>query len=210
MKLSTVHTNAMAFPVEDPDRFSDAKISHALRLPFHPALTKTAMRLDKFEDLPVDTLRRYYSGLIIDVNGTLVEPEEDDLSQPVLEKLKEIRDKMPVCIFGRQLPAFYGLHIPVVKNVPAKPSKAGFDIAVYRYLQSKNRSRGLVYPDECAMVGDDFLTDGGCRQLNMKFVYVKSRNSHQGLVPRINRRIAETIAGIHDRWRRKPTLELTR
>jgi predicted HAD superfamily phosphohydrolase YqeG len=166
-----------------------------------PELSRTLLDLDRFEDLNVDDLRRTVRGLIIDVEGTLT-GINGDFTPEVVEKLREIRAKMPACIFcndQRRWPVFEQLSIPVARNLPDKPDPRGFDVALQMHLQPKKRTSGLIRPEDVAMVGDNYLTDGGCRQLGMQFIHVRRREGPEKSFSKITRLFGENIASMHHR-----------
>ena len=114
------------------------------------------MKNSKFEDLKIDNVRQWVSGLVIGVEGTLRPHHTQTLSDPVIEKLKEARDKMKVCILsnnneGHEI--FQQLGIKVVKHVPPQPSPEGFNMAAQKYLN--------LPPGRCAKVGDNILNMNG-------------------------------------------------
>jgi predicted HAD superfamily phosphohydrolase YqeG len=191
---------------KEPEKVSASQIARCLALPFRPDLTSTLMRLDRFEDLPVDRVKTLVRGLIIDVDGTLIKPGMDHIPADVIDKIRAIREKMPVCIFTddqESFPEFEMLGIPVVRNVPPKTDPRSFDVAVQLYLQYRQRDASMLYPAQCAMVGDNFLTDGTCREIGMKFIHVQSLTGRESGVRTWTRNFANRVARFHDRFRRK-------
>ena len=187
-----------------PEKVTAAEIAYGLTLPFRPGLTDAMMRLDRFEDLPVDRVKALIRALIIDVDGTLIRQGTELFPHEVIKKILEIREQMPVCIFPddqERIPAFEQLGIPVVRNVPPKTDPRSFDVAVQLYLQNLHHSTRMLYPGQCAMVGDNFLTDGACRKIGMQLIHVKPLIGRESVFRVMTRNLADGIAKIHDRFR---------
>lgn len=185
-------------PDENREGVNFDKISFALGLPFNPSHTDTMMELEKFEDLNVDRIRRMVSGLVLDVDGTLVPHHSYDFSPEVVEKLREIREKMKVCVFsnnGQEREIFIQLGIPVVKHAAPKPAPEGFHRAATHYLNLK--------PQRCAMVGDNILTDGGARKAGMELILVNPIPGSEGFFHKLTRGYGHTVKRMHDRLFRR-------
>jgi len=186
--------------VMDNDRegVNSDKFWHTLGLVFKPRLTKTMMRLDKFGDLPIESLiRMQIRGLIIDVDGTLTEHHNQEFKPEVIAKLHEVRENFKACFFSNNAdvrPELLRTGIPFVHNVPAKPDPIGFELAARLKL-------GLE-PYQCAMVGDNFITDGGCRKAGMPFIHVKPIPGPESFGHRLTRSYGIAVANLHD-WRRE-------
>ena len=169
------------------------KIAFALSLPFRPGCTETLLDLERFEDLKVDTIRSYTTGLILGVEGTLVAHHSENFAEPVVKKLIEIRDKMKVCIFSNNAqgrPIFEQLGIPVVKHAAPKPEVVGFRRAAQHYLN--------LSPGQCTMVGDNILTDGGARQAGMQLILVDPIPGREGFFHKLTRGYGRAIKSMHD------------
>jgi predicted HAD superfamily phosphohydrolase YqeG len=192
---------------KEPEKVSAGQVARCLTLPFRPRLTETLMRLDKFEALPLEEIKTLVRGLIIDVDGTLIKPGMDRIPYDIVEKIKAIRDIMPVCIFPddqEHIPELEQLGIQVVRHLPPKTDPRSYDVAVQLYLQPQNRSNRLIYPDQCAMVGDNILTDGFCREIGMKLILVKPIESQSESSIRIfTRSFADGVARLHNLFRQK-------
>lgn len=190
---------------KEPEKVSAGQVARCLTLPFRPGLTSSLLRLEKFEDLSLDEIKALVKGLIIDVDGTLIKPGMDRIPHDIVEKLKAVRDMMPVCIFPddqEHIPELEQLGIPVVRHLPRKDDPRSFDVAVQLYLQPQNRGNSLIYPDRCAMVGDNFLTDGVCREIGMQFIHVKPLEGRESSIRTFTRNFADGVARLHDRFRR--------
>ncbi len=187
-----------------PEKVTAGQYADIMTLPFRPKLTSTLMRLERFIEMPVDKVKQSVRALIIDVDGTLLEPGAKHVAPAVLEKLKEIRDKMLVCIFADDmegLPVLEQLGIPNVRNVPPKRDPRSFDVAIQLCLQNRHHRTNFLYPRDCAMVGDNFLTDGTCRKIGMHFIHVRPMEGNDGFLRTFTRNMADDIARFHD-WLR--------
>jgi uncharacterized protein len=182
------------------------RIGHTFSMAFNPRLSETVLRLKCFEELPVLDVSRRWEGLIIDVDGTLTTPGNDEIPAEVLQKLAEIRKAMSVCIFGRDMWQLRKLGIPIVRNVAPKPDPTGFETAANLYLKTNRKSGMIIDPKNCAMVGDDFSTDGGCRITGMKFIHVEPRinaaREEEPFLKRVTRDTSEKIADAQEMIRK--------
>lgn len=158
-------------PVQDKSRegLNLTKIVHAIKLPFSRKLSVPMLELERFTDLDIEFIATKIRGAILDVDGTLVEHHGQTFDPKVIATIEELRRVMPVCIFSNNSdsrPALLELGLPVVTNVKPKPHPQGFLVAADKYL-------GGLNPREVGMFGDNYLTDGGCRYLDMPFIHVK-------------------------------------
>lgn len=191
---------------EDTSRegLTPEKLFHALALPFHPGLTRTMQHLEKFDDLDINRISASIYGLVLDVDGTMVSHHTNDFSPAVLEKLREIKARIPAVVFsnnGEDREIFRQIGIPVVTRVAPKPEPSGFKVAIDMHLQNKHVNHPAVYPQQCAMVGDNFLTDGGCRKIGMKFIHVKPIPGNEKLMHRATRGYGHLVSRFHDLFR---------
>lgn len=189
---------------KEPEKVTATQFARCLTLPFSPKKTKTLMNLEQFQDLPIDRINLLVRALIIDMDGTLVKPGMDHIPHDVMKKILAIRDKMPVCIFSddqEYMPEFEQNSIPVVRNVPPKTDPRSFDVAVQLYLQNRHGSTRLLYPSQCAVIGDNFLTDGVCRDIGMEFIHVKPLTGRESTARKLSRDFAEWVAHLHSRFR---------
>jgi|GEM_PF-5213126 len=189
----------LQFKDNDREKLNSGKLGFALGLPFNPSHTDTMLELEKFEDLKIPTILMYSRSLILDVDGTLVAHHSNDFSPEVVEKLKEIRTKMNVCVFSnnnQEREIFTQLGIPVVKNAAPKPDPAGFRRAAEHYLHME--------PQRCVMVGDNLLTDGGCRQaeIDMGLILVDPIPGPEGFFHKLTRNLARSVKNAHDTFLR--------
>lgn len=189
----------LQIPRPDAGKMSPAQIEWGTKLLTHPYYTRTTLDLKRFEDLDVDALRRSGAGLVLDVHGTLLGYGKDAFSPAVVEKLREIRAQMRVCVFpdhDEEYSIFQELGIPVMKHAVPKPEPAGFERAAHNYLNLK--------PEQCIMVGDNLLTDAGAKQTGMRMILVDPLPGSEGLGYKIGRGYARAVKKLHDRlFRRK-------
>lgn len=193
MALHTPRGGIIRVDDESREGLNLEKLTFALALPFRPECTETLLDLERFEDLDVDRIRRYTYGLVLDVDGTLVAHHSEDFSEAVVDKLREIRAKMNVCIFSNNAqgrPIFEQLGIPVVKHASPKPEAAGFKRAARHYLN--------LPPGQCTMVGDNILTDGGARQAGMQLILVDPIPGSEGIFHKLTRGYGRAIKSMHD------------
>lgn len=164
-------------------------------------MTRTLLRVNKFADIePAFLTKRKIRGLIVDLDGTLIEHGGETLPPEVIEKMRDLlRDQIRICIFSNNLSgrsrAFVDLGIGVVSNIPRKPNPQGFLMAMKQNLE-------LDKPEECAMIGDDFNTDGGANDVGMHFIHVKPIRGKEPLWVKITGGYADIWARFHDLLRR--------
>lgn len=184
------------------ERTSFEAVSYGLKTLFKPSLTKTLKgqgNIERFEDLKIDELMKGVRALILDVDGTLTCGNED-FSPAVVEKLREIRAKMPACVYcnqNRRWPIFEQLGIPEARNLPDKPDPRGFIVAKDLYLKPQISSRIPLEAESVATIGDNHLTDGGCRAARMQFIHVNRLDGPEGKMAKAVRQLGNGIAGFH-------------
>lgn len=169
------------------------KIVHAITLPFRPSMTRTIVPRANFLDLDFETILSQSRGLVLDVDGTLVPHHSNEFPPEVLAMIEALREEVGICIFSNnnQLrPPLVELDLPFVINVKAKPHPDGFDTAARKYL-------GLR-PEECTMIGDNLLTDGGALLALMKLALAHPVPGPEGLVHRVTRSYGHGVKKIHD------------
>lgn len=187
---------------KDRQHITAQKVLCTVGFPFRPKWSRAFMELDKFEDLNVQELiQSGIRGLVIDVDGTLVEHGALEFSDGVVNKLREItRAGIKTCILSNMAADRYDqieeLGISIVTNVPPKPDPEAFRVAREDHL-------GIEEPALTAMVGDNRVTDGaGAIRAGMEYIYVKTRPSetetkaHSGFKSALN-----GIARTHQRVR---------
>lgn len=169
------------------------KLHFAATLPFTPRNTETLLELTSITELPLDKIRYSVHGLILDVEGTLKPEGATDFSPEIIEKLRQIKAKMKVCVFADndlEYGLFADLRIPIVKNAPPKPEAAGFIRAAHNYLD--------LEAHRCAMVGDNILTDGGANQTGMHVILVDPLPGKESMAHRLVRGYGRMVKTLHD------------
>jgi predicted HAD superfamily phosphohydrolase YqeG len=174
-------------------------LAHGARLSFSPKMTRTVLRVESVCDLPVHALRLKYKGLILGVDG-IMECDDETSAPAVIAILSQIKEQIRICALSnctKPVPALIQLGIPLVTDVPPMPDPRAFDVAVSRYLQNGR----VVHTEQCAMVGSDFLTHGGCRNVGMDFILVNpvtGKNGEETTALNLLRQTARRIAAVHD------------
>jgi predicted HAD superfamily phosphohydrolase YqeG len=207
-KMILLGSEIEVFP--EPEReahgteISPDMIAHGAELLFHPEFTKTSLRLDKIQDLSaqqINQIRVTFRGIILGIDGTLIEHDGNELAPDVIEVLRKIRAKTNVCAMSNNTKpreALRQLGIPVVTHVPPMPDPAAFDVAVGLYLQNPGLTKGVVYNQQCVVIGSNFLTEGGCRRLGMDFIHVKPVRGSENTGYKLLRKAGESVAHAHD------------
>ncbi len=158
-----------------------------------PKHTVTLARAKKFTSVDIGRLnarraelgQRPLRALILDVDETMA-PHHGRISQANKEHIRAlIADGVTIGIFsnrrddaspgrGDDLAELRAMGVYVAdEGVPAKPNPAGFE-EVTRGLIAHARAQGrTLAADEVAMVGDNYMTDGGAIQAGLAFVKVK-------------------------------------
>jgi len=169
------------------------KITHAATLPFRPGMTRTIVPTAKFLELDFTTILNRSRGLILDVDATLVAHHSNEFSPEVIKMLKYLRSEVAVCIFSNnnQLrQPLVELDFPFVINVKPKPHPEGFDTGARRYLGHS--------PQDCTMIGDNLLTDGGALRAGMNLALVEPVPGPEGFGHRFTRSYGHIVKSVHD------------
>lgn len=139
---------------------------------FLPKNTKTLLFLKKFLDFEIDSFnasfKREIKGIILDFDDFIafehgkILPENFEL----IKKLSSKGIKFAILSNGNDLARFENLRdfVSVVSGVKAKPSKESFEKAIVALGFSK---RNVI------MMGDNYLTDGGCISAGIDFVHIE-------------------------------------
>lgn len=207
--------------LRDPSRsgFSREKALQLVRI-LRPRNTRTLARLRDFSALKPDVLAKRTGvrlrGLLLDVDETLA-PHHGKIPRETIDAVGQLISRgLRVGIYsnssgdvtpGRRadLETLRGLGAVVMEGeIAAKPARRGFEQA----------TRALGLPAEAvAMVGDNYLTDGGAIRAGLHFIKVdpvptdeRSLDRSWGarlkrLQQRALRGYADTVARVHDRLR---------
>lgn len=165
-----------------------------LCLPFCPARVKTYLAVDRVEDIPVDQLLADgVEGILLDADGTLGTNKTRNFPDSVVRHVRHMRDRgLKVAIytnsFDNRFQQFSG--VSIATDVPFKPDRRGFEIAMKKYLH-------LDDPAKVCMVGDNYITDGGAINMGMRFIYVKPVKGNENYFHRFTRYFAYLCARLH-------------
>jgi predicted HAD superfamily phosphohydrolase YqeG len=175
---------------------TSAKISRFLSLPFQPSRLSTYISVKRFEEVPLDILLRDgIQGVLLDADGTLGPHHTRSFESPALDHVQAmLRQGLKVAIYTNatedRFQIFEDLGVKVVNNVPPKPNRAGFEIAMKEFL-------GLSDPFKVCMIGDNYITDGGAVDVGMRFIHVQPVMGNESLIHAMTRHLAYLCARIH-------------
>lgn len=164
-----------------------AKILRFLSLPFCPALLQTYLAVRHFVDVPVDRLKADgIQGVLIDADGTLGSHHARKFSHEVVAHVNKMADSgLKVAIYTNSFEdRFHQFqNIAIVTDVPPKPDRRGFEMAMKNFL-------GLKDPNTVCMIGDNFLTDGGARLAGMRFIHIHPVKGNEPFIHALTRELA--------------------
>ena len=184
------------------------KIIQLFRL-FLPHNTRTLARLEKFSDLNIKKLNKLRNleikGLIVD-SDDCISYNHGKILEENIEHLKKLHDDgIKIVIYSNmKKTSRYDCiekYAKVLTHMPAKPSKKGFKKALEALkLPAKN----------VAMVGDNYITDGGSLRVGIPFIKIKpirsvSENLIFGEVLRLYgylREFYDKVSRSHDKLRK--------
>ena len=168
-----------------------------------PKNTKTLFVLDEFTDLSLDKLKKFkIKGIILDVDGCIAYNHQSILLKNKLHIDKLIKSGLKIVIYSNAKKTSRYDDLPksvhVLTNIPPKPEKKGFEVALKKLGVNKKN---------IAMVGDNFITDGGAIQYGINFVRVKAlKFKHENIFEVIHRYICSFfvfVSKIHNLLRNK-------
>lgn len=171
-----------------------AKVLRFLSLPFCPGKLKTYLAVDRFEDVPVETLRQDGAeGVLVDADGTLCPHHGRDFSASVIQHLHRMLESgLKVAIytnaFEDRFDQFSGVEI--VTGVEAKPDRLGFEAAMKNHLR-------LDDPSKVCMIGDNYITDGGAVSAGMRFIHVRPIKGRETVFHSATRYLAYLCARLY-------------
>ncbi|MBT4917345.1 HAD family hydrolase [Candidatus Peregrinibacteria bacterium] len=146
------------------------KIIQLIRL-FFPHNTRTLARLDKFSDLNLQKINKLrdlkIKGLIIDADDCIAFNHGEILPENIqhIKTLHEQNVKMVIYSNMKKNKRYEAIeeYAKVLTHIFPKPSKKGFKKALRELdLPAKN----------VAMVGDNYITDGGAIRLKIPFIKI--------------------------------------
>ena len=175
---------------------TSAKISRFLSLPFQPSRLSTYISVKRFEEVPLDILLRDgIQGVLLDADGTLGPHHTCSFEDSVLDHVRAmLRQGLKVAIYTNaaedRFQTFEELGVKIVNNVPPKPDRGGFEIAMKEFL-------GLSNPSKVCMIGDNYITDGGAIDAGMRFIHVQPVPGGEPVIHSATRKLAYMCAHIH-------------
>ncbi len=173
-----------------------AKASRFLSLPFKPSRLSTYLTVKRFEEVPLNVLLRDgMEGVLIDADGTMGPHHTCDFNTSVLDHVQKMLEQgLKVAIFTNaaedRFQPFEKLGVKIVNNVPPKPDRAGFEIAMKEYL-------GLTDPLKICMIGDNYITDGGAIDAGMRFIHIQPVPGKEPFIHAFTRYLAYLCARIY-------------
>tara|TARA_B100000029_G_scaffold480136_1_gene527849 strand:+ start:131 stop:718 length:588 start_codon:yes stop_codon:yes gene_type:complete len=177
-----------------------AKISRFLSLPFRPSRLSTYLAVKRFEEVPLNTLLQDgIKGVLIDADGTIGPHHTRDIDPPILAHVqKMLQQGLKVAIYTNaaedRFQPLEKLGVKVVKNVPPKPDRTGFEIAMKEFLE-------LNDPFKVCMIGDNYITDGGAIDVGMRFIHIQPITGNEPIIHALTRYLAYLCARIYGKAR---------
>ena len=188
----TIHSTASS----KREGLTGAKISRFLSLPFQPSRLSTYLSVKRFEEVPLDILSQDgIQGVLLDADGTLGPHHTRSFESSVLDHVQTMMQQgLKVAIYTNaaedRFQLFEELGVKIVNNVPPKPDRVGFEIAMKEFL-------GLSDPSKICMIGDNYITDGGAIDAGMRFIHVQPLTGNEPLIHATTRYLAYLCARIH-------------
>ena len=188
----TIHPTASS----EREGLTWAKISRFLSLPFQPSRLSTYISVSRFEEVPLDILLQDgIKGVLLDADGTLGPHHTCSFEGSVLDHVRAmLRQGLKVAIYTNaaedRFQTFEELGVKIVNNVPPKPDRGGFEIAMKEFL-------GLTNPSKVCMIGDNYITDGGAIDAGMRFIHVQPVPGGEPVIHSATRELAYMCARIH-------------
>jgi len=192
----TIHPTASS----EREGLTGAKISRFLSLPFQPSRLSTYISVKRFEEIPLEILSRDgMEGVLLDADGTLGPHHTCSFEDSVLDHVRAmLRQGLKVAIYTNaaedRFQTFEELGVKIVNNVPPKPDRGGFEIAMKEFL-------GLTNPSKVCMIGDNYITDGGAIDAGMHFIHVQPVPGGESVIHSATRNLAYMCARIHKKVR---------
>ncbi len=177
-----------------------AKVSRFLSLPFRPSRLSTYLAAKRFDEVPLNTLLQDgIKGVLIDADGTISPHHTRDIDPSILAHIqKMLQQGLKVAIYTNaaedRFQPLEKLGVQVVKNVPPKPDRAGFEIAMKEFLE-------LNDPFKVCMIGDNYITDGGAIDVGMRFIHIQPITGNEPIIHALTRYLAYLCARIYGKAR---------
>lgn len=173
-----------------------AKVSRFLSLPFQPSRLSTYLAIKRFNDVPLKTLLQDgIEGILIDADGTICPHHARVFEKSILDHAqKMLQQGLKVAIYTNaaedRFQPFEEIGVKIVNNVPPKPDRAGFEIAMKEFL-------GLHDPSKICMIGDNYITDGGAIDAGMRFIHIQPVPGSEPFIHGLTRYLAFLCARIY-------------
>lgn len=137
-----------------------------------PKNTKTLVFLKNFTEFDPQSIENKIGlkirGIILDVDGTIAYEYGDILPQNLAHIQKLLKHGIRIVLYSnlKETGRYNVLNksIKILTNLPAKPDKKGFLIA----LETLGVNKSNV-----VMIGDNYVTDGGATSIGIPFVHVQ-------------------------------------
>jgi uncharacterized protein len=188
----TIHPTASS----EREGLTWAKISRFFSLPFQPSRLSTYISVKRFEEVPLKILSQDgMEGVLLDADGTLGPHHTCSFEGSVLNHVRDmLRQGLKVAIYTNaaedRFQTFEELGVQIVNNVPPKPDRDGFEIAMKEFL-------GLSNPSKVCMIGDNYITDGGAIDAGMRFIHVQPVPGGEPVIHSATRELAYMCARMH-------------
>ena len=189
-----------SFTSSEREGLTWAKVSRFLSLPFQPSRLSTYLAAKRFDEVPLNTLLQDgIKGVLIDADGTISPHHTRDIDPSILAHIqKMLQQGLKVAIYTNaaedRFQPLEKLGVQVVKNVPPKPDRAGFKIAMKEFLE-------LNDPFKVCMIGDNYITDGGAIDAGMRFIHIQPITGNEPIIHALTRYLAYLCARIYGKAR---------
>ena len=189
-----------SFTSSEREGLTWAKVSRFLSLPFRPSRLSTYLAAKRFDEVPLNTLLQDgIKGVLIDADGTISPHHTRDIDPSILAHIqKMLQQGLKVAIYTNaaedRFQPLEKLGVKVVKNVPPKPDRAGFEIAMKEFLE-------LNDPFKVCMIGDNYITDGGAIDVGMRFIHIQPITGNEPIIHALTRYLAYLCARIYGKAR---------
>lgn len=150
--------------------FTAEKWLHFLRVLFSRKATEVLDAYQRFEDIDFERLSILWKHWIILDIDECVAPHHGDILPENLAKIKELLEWWwKIVIFSNMKKSgryreLEGLWVQVITSKYAKPDARWFEECGEKLWLSK---------EEVVMIGDNYLTDGGCKNAGIDFIKIK-------------------------------------
>ncbi len=196
-----INTMESAPPPTFGDEITPTMLAHGSSLLFNPDLSETTLQAPSLKELPVEAICRRYRGLLIGVEGTIMEQGGEEISSDIMGILNAFRARTRICLMTNSTipkPAIIRTGIPIATHIPLMPDPRGFTVAVSRHLQDVTQRAGAVLNNQCAMIGSNPMTEGGCTEADIDFIMVNPLAGKESAAFKLLRGAGRGIIAMHD------------